>query len=283
MNILTFDIEEWFHSDFFSDHSSWDNYEVRIYKNVERILTILEEKDVKATFFCLGWIASKHPDIVKTIYSGGHQIGCHSNTHNLVTQLTKEQFRSDTIDSLHRIEDIIGEKVSVYRAPAFSISNKTKWAFEILAENGIIVDCSIFPTSREYGGFPSFDGSEPILLEINGYLIKELPINIVRILGFEFVFSGGGYFRLFPYWAISRWMRRSEYNMTYFHPRDFDSDQPMLSNLPLHRKIKSYVGLKHSFSKFEQLLEEFSFINVEHACKMINWDSVNRVNLKMES
>jgi len=155
MNILTFDIEEWFHCDFISQENNWDSYEVRIFKNTERILEALSAKKQKATFFCLGWIARKYPNILLQIKSQGHEIGCHSNMHELVYRQDYNEFKMDTKIAIEAIENVIGEKVQIFRAPAFSITENVKWAFEVLSELGIQYDSSVFPTSRDYGGFPS--------------------------------------------------------------------------------------------------------------------------------
>jgi polysaccharide deacetylase family protein (PEP-CTERM system associated) len=279
MNILTFDIEEWFHSDFISGSGNWDNYEARIYNDIDRVLEALDKKKQKATFFCLGWIALKHPQVIKRIHARGHQIGCHSDMHELVFRFNKLQFSKDTETAIKRIEDLTGDKINLYRAPGFSITEKNPWAFEVLAENGIEFDCSIFPSNREYGGFPSFGNSEPSIIDVHGYFMKEFPINIVKIMGKEIIFSGGGFFRLLPYSLIHYWMKKSDYVMTYFHPRDFDAKLPMLHHLPLHRKFKSYVGLRKSFTKFKRLLNDFEFVNIEQADQLINWDKARTIKL----
>ena len=177
MRVLTFDIEEWFHCDCISGSYDWDIYDKRIDHDTDKILQLLADHNQKATFFCLGWIAEKYPFIIKKIHSQGHQIGCHSNLHQLICRFTKEQFEADTVTALKRIEDITGEKIILYRAPAFSITKKFKWAFEVLVENGIEFDCSVFPAKHEYGGFPSLGISTPALLDVNGCLIKEFPVN----------------------------------------------------------------------------------------------------------
>lgn len=279
MNILTFDIEEWFHIGFFSDNSSWDNYQVRIDKGIDRILDTLDIQNQTATFFCLGWIASKYPEVIRKIHSKGHQIGCHSNTHELVFRLNKTRFKSDTEKAIKSIEDITGKGVNSYRAPGFSITENNLWAFEVLVESKIEYDCSIFPSRHEYGGFPSFKDCHPVILDIHGYKMKEFPMNTVKFLNRQIVFSGGGYFRLFPYTIIKFWMQQSDYVMTYFHPRDFDANQPVLPNLPLLRKFKSYVGLKSAFNKFNRMLEDFEFLNIEEADKEINWNKANTIKI----
>ena len=276
MNILTFDIEEWFHCDFISKDNDWSNYEVRIHKSTDFILNTLSKYNRKATFFILGWIAEKHPEIVKKIYAEGHEIGCHSMKHELVHRMTPQQFREDTSSALNEIEQIIGEKVIMYRAPAFSITKQTPWAFEILNELGITHDASIFPAKHDYGGFPDFGNSVPSIIETNGTLIKEFPMSIHKILNKSIVFSGGGFFRLFPYNMIKKWTIDSGYVMTYFHPRDFDKDQPMLQHLPLIRKFKSYYGIKHSGAKFDKFISDFNTTSLLNASKDFDWDSAKK-------
>lgn len=276
MNILTFDIEEWFHCDFISKDNNWSNYEVRIHKSTDFILNTLSKYNRKATFFILGWIAEKYPEIVKKIYAEGHEIGCHSMKHELVHRMTPQQFREDTNSALNKIEQIIGEKVIMYRAPAFSITKETPWAFEILNELGITHDASIFPSKHDYGGFPDFGNSAPSIIETNGTLIKEFPMSIHKILNKSIVFSGGGFFRLFPYNMIKKWTIDSDYVMTYFHPRDFDNDQPMLQHLPLMRKFKSYYGIKNSGAKFDKFISDFKTTTILNVSKDFDWDSAKK-------
>ena len=277
MNLLTFDIEEWFHCDFISGMKNWSNYEVRIYENTDFILNTLSKYNRKATFFILGWVADKHPDIVKKIYAEGHEIGCHSMKHELVHRFNPQQFKEDTQNALTVIEQVIGEKVIMYRAPAFSITKDTPWAFEILNELGITHDASVFPAKHDYGGFPCFGNSEPTIIETNGVFIKEFPINTLKIFNQSIVFSGGGFFRLFPYYLIKKWTTESDYVMTYFHPRDFDNNQPMLQHLPLMRKFKSYYGLKGSGAKFDRYLSEFNTTSVLEVSKKFDWNNAKKI------
>jgi len=280
MNILTFDIEDWYNCDFISGDFNWDKYEVRIYEGIERILEELDRRKIKGTFFCLGWIAEKHPDVVRRIDSHGHHIGCHSYQHELAFRLDEKGFRKDTEKSKKLLEDLIGREVDAYRAPGFSITKNNTWAFEVLSELGFLYDCSIFPSEHDYGGFPSFGASEPVLLRLrNGKTLKEFPINFKNFLGKDFVFSGGGFFRLFPYWLIRIWSQQTSYVMTYFHTRDFDPNQPMLSNLPLARKFKSYVGLKGAFSKFQHYLDDFEFINILQANDLTEWNTKRSIHM----
>jgi polysaccharide deacetylase family protein (PEP-CTERM system associated) len=280
MNILTFDIEDWYNCDFITPDLNWDKYEVRIYEGVDMILMELETRKLKATFFCLGWIAEKHPEVIRKIHAHGHHIGCHSYQHELAFRFDREGFKNDTEKSKKLIEDLIGEEINAFRAPGFSISKKNVWALEVLTELGFEYDCSLFPASHDYGGFTSYGKAEPAILNLqNGKQIKEFPINIQSVLGKNIVFSGGGFFRFFPYSLIQYWTKKSPYTMTYFHTRDFDPDQPMIDSLPLMRKFKSYVGLKTSFAKFQKLLNDFELMSVEEADLLIDWESTRVIKL----
>ena len=280
MHLLTFDIEDWYNCDFITSDFNWEKYEVRIYKGVEKILQELSERNLKATFFCLGWIAEKHPQVVLDIYKQGHHIGCHSYQHELAFRFNREEFKKDTEKAKKLLEDLIGEKVDVFRAPGFSITEKNTWALNVLSELGFEYDCSLFPAKHDYGGFPNYGKAEPALLKLsNGALLKEFPINIHQIAGKNIVFSGGGFFRLFPYWLIKKWGKQTPYLMTYFHPRDFDPEQPVVKTLPLIRKFKSYVGLSKAFPKFQRLLSDFEFISVKEADNLIDWEKVRIIDL----
>jgi peptidoglycan-N-acetylglucosamine deacetylase len=279
MYILTFDIEEWFHCDFISDSSTWNNYETRIYESTDRILQLLNEKNLKGTFFILGWIADNYPDVIKKIHKHGHEIGCHSLAHDLVHRMNPKTFLKDTETAIKTLEDIIGEKITLYRAPGFSITEKTPWAFEILHHLGIEIDCSVFPAEHDYGGFPNFGDSKPARIRYNGIEIKEFPMNTHKFFNRNVVFSGGGFFRLFPYLLIKKWTGESPYVMSYFHPRDFDHGQPMLHQLPLMRKFKSYYGLKGAFNKFDKWLTDFETMSLREAHDKIDWEKTKVILL----
>jgi len=280
MNILTFDIEDWYNCDFITPDLNWDKYEVRIYKGVEQILEELDIKKVKATFFCLGWIAEKHPDVIRWIHSHGHHIGCHSYQHELSFRFNREEFRQDTEKAKKLIEDLIGEQIDAFRAPGFSITERNIWSLEVLTELGFEYDCSIFPAPHDYGGFISYGKAEPALLKLsNGCQIKEFPINTRQLWGKKLVFSGGGFFRFYPYFMIKNWALETPYLMTYFHTRDFDPGQPMIDSLPTMRKLKSYVGLSTAFAKFQNLVNDFEFVSVKEAAQSVNWNTARAINL----
>ena len=239
----------------------------------------LDRKNQKATFFILGWVAREFPHIVKKIHELGFEIATHSDRHQLAYNQTKKEFSDDLESSIKSIEDVTGVKVRTYRAPGFSIKDENKWAFEVLSKHGIEIDCSVFPARRSHGGFARYGHSGPSVIRTNDASIKEMPINLFSFLGKKVIFSGGGYFRLLPYPLIKQMMIRSDYVMTYFHPRDFDKNQPVISDLSLSRRFKSYYGLGGAFSKLERLIDDFEFIDVNEADQRINWNSVKTMEL----
>jgi len=282
MNILTFDIEEWFHlldNESTKTAKEWRNYDSRIHENMERIFTMLEKHNQKATFFCLGWIAETYPEVIKDIVARGYEVGTHTRMHQLVYEQTPKEFNNDVEFSVKTLEDITGQKVKYFRAPGFSIREDNKWAFEVLVKNGIEVDSSVFPSPRAHGGLPTYTEPVPSLLKYNGIELKELPINYHNVLGVPVIFSGGGYFRLFSYKLIKRWTSQSDYVMSYLHPRDFDASQPMIKELPMMRRLKAYVGLSGAKRKLDNWLTDFDFVDVETAVKQIDWGKVPVVKI----
>lgn len=282
MNVLTFDIEEWFHildNDSTRTESEWSHYERRLDANMDRIFGFLNERHLKATFFCLGWVAREFPHVIKSIVEQGHELATHSDLHQLAYEQTPEEFRADLELSIKSLEDVSGTKIRAYRAPGFSLREENKWVFEELIRAGIEVDCSVFPAARSHGGFAAFGSETPSLVKTASGLIREFPINTEKILGRSIIFSGGGYFRLFPSRLLHRFTQKSDYVMTYFHPRDFDPEQPMISELSIARKFKSYYGLKHAQSKLEGLLDVYEFISLGNAEQMIDWNEVPVIEL----
>jgi polysaccharide deacetylase family protein (PEP-CTERM system associated) len=227
----------------------------------------------------LGWIAETYPEVIREIVDRGYELGTHGTMHQLVYEQTPKEFAKDLEFSIKSLEDLSGQKVKYYRAPGFSVGKDNKWAFEIMVENGIEVDCSIFPAKRTHGGFPSYRQQVPSILKYNGVMLKEFPINCNSILGKPIIFTGGGYFRLFPYSLIKKWTHETDYIMSYFHPRDFDAQQPVIHELSLIRKYKSYMGLKNSNHKLEQWLTDFNFIDVGTAVEQVNWKFVPIVEI----
>lgn len=283
MNILTFDVEEWFHlldNESTRSETQWKGYEVRIYENMERIFRILDDTNRNATFFVVGWIAKTYPDVVKKI-AEKYQVGSHTMNHQLVWQQSKKEFREDVSASIHLLEDLTGKKVEVFRAPGFSIRESEGWAFEILHELGITVDCSVFPSNHSHGGMPSFSNPIPGWIEYNGVRMKEFPIGYKKIAGKHVIFSGGGYFRLLPYQLIKQWSRESEdYLLAYIHPRDLDAGQPLIKELNCIRRFKSYYGLGGAEKKLRRWLGDFQFVDVQTADSLTDWNSAPTLKLK---
>jgi polysaccharide deacetylase family protein (PEP-CTERM system associated) len=239
----------------------------------------LEQTNQQATFFCLGWVARKHPNIIREIADRGYEIATHSDLHQLAYEQSRYEFTNDLETSIKALEDVIGKKIRAYRAPGFSIKQENKWVFEVLVKNGIEMDCSIFPAKRSHGGFEQFGVAEPCWIDFDGHRLKEFPINTFNGLGKPLIFSGGGYFRLLPYPILQQLTKQSEYVMTYFHPRDFDANQPMIEELSRLRKFKSYYGLAGCLDKLQELLTAFPFIDLATAEQQVDWQTVKTVKI----
>jgi len=277
VNVLTIDLEEWFHIFDESAVSEWGSKDVRIFKNTERILHHLRIKNIRATFLVLGWIARKYPQLVNEISSQGHEIGTHSDHHIPVYIQNRDQFRNDLVSSINALEDVIQKKIEIYRAPGFSIRKENAWAFEELAKQGIIVDLSVFPGALGCGGMAFDDCVHPYVINTQYGPLKELPISVINLFGIRMALYGGGYFRLLPYPFMKMMGRHRSYKMAYFHPRDFDYEQPRIK-LKLKKYFKAYVGLKTAFRKFEKLLNEESFTSVTDAVNKIQWSNMKSIS-----
>ena len=282
MNILTFDVEEWFHlldNDSTRSEAEWVRYPVRIYENMDRIFRILEDTDTKATFFIIGWIARTYPDLVRRI-AEKYEIGSHTMNHQLVWQQDRATFKEDVSSSIKMLEDITGKPVKYFRSPGFSIRESEAWAFDVIKECGIEIDCSVFPAPHAHGGIPSYGKGVPSIIRHGSVEIKEFPITTKELFGHHIIFSGGGYFRLFPYSLIKKWAKEnSEYMLSYIHPRDLDGGQPMIKELSAARKFKSYVGLKGAERKLRRMLTDFKFTDMSTAANEIDWSKVPVVTL----
>jgi polysaccharide deacetylase family protein (PEP-CTERM system associated) len=284
VNILTFDIEDWWVYNHYALGNASD-YLPRLDNYLSEVLDLLDSRNYKATFFCLGEVARHYPEVLKKIASHGHHIGCHSYSHRFLGDLNPVEFIADTKLAIDCIEDIIGLKVDAYRAPAFSITEDRKWAIEILAENGIKYDCSIFPAARSFGGFPSFKENKPSIIHYNSSVIKEFPMSVTRVIGKEIAYSGGGYFRLMPYPVIKNIVNQSNYMITYFHLKDFDDKQVRRGTMLaadeslILRYFKNYYGIKGAYKKFQRFMNDFNFVSVEQASAMIDWDKAPIIRL----
>lgn len=292
MNILTFDIEEWYlEKMYFGNHAEkykeFDNY-------LGEILDTLDERRLKGTFFCVGGLGREFPDVVKRIAERGHDVGCHSDVHTWLNKMTHEECLADTRMAVDSLEQVIGKKVKSYRAPAFSIGASNKWAFEVLAECGIERDASVFPAVRDFGGFAEFGQKTPAIIHYNDIELKEFPICTAKLMGKEIAYSGGGYFRFFPLWYVKKEMLSADYSMTYFHIADLVHEkggmmtreeyeeyfkEPGTLKARYIRYVKSNLGKTSALLKLTRLLESAEFMNLEQATNSIEWDKVPVIEL----
>ena len=282
MKVLTFDIEEWFHildNNETKSISEWNKFDSRIQFGMDVIYDILDKSSCSATFFVLGWMAEKYPQIIREISDRGYEVASHTHLHQLAYTQKRKTFFNDVEKSIKTLEDCTGKNITSFRAPGFSITKENLWAFEDLHKLGIKKDSSVFPATRAHGGLPSYNCSVPSIIEYNGIKLKEFPVNTRQVLGKHLVFSGGGYFRLLPYKIIKNWTLQSTYVMSYFHTRDFDASQPIVPGLSLPRRFKSYVGIKNCKFKLERWLGDFDFIDLNQADQLINWDKAPLVKM----
>jgi len=263
-NYLTIDVEDYFQVSAFEDiinPRDWDIMEQRVVRNTEKVLTLLADHQTKATFFIVGWIAERYPQLVRNIHNQGHSIGAHSYWHRKIYDLTPEEFRADTRQVKTLLESIIGEPVLGYRAPSYSITKKSLWALDILKELGFAYDSSIFPVYHDtYGipGAPRFAYRHP-----NG--IFEYPISTTLLLGRAIPVSGGGYFRLFPYWftryalqTINR--KEGKPFVFYLHPWEIDPEQPRMQHAKPLSRFRHYNNLRKTIFRLNNLLSDFLFV-----------------------
>lgn len=292
MNILSFDTEEWYIEKTFKG-GRVDKY--RQYDEIlDWILTTLDKYTLKGTFFCVGELAIQFPEVIKRISERGHEIGSHSNCHSWITKMTREEFAEDTRKAIQSLENLTGKKVKSFRAPAFSIGQENDWAFEVLAENGIEYDCSVFPTNRDFGGFPQFTSSIPALIEKGNYVIKEFPICPATVMGKSIPFSGGGYFRLVPLLLQRGFIKRMDYVMFYFHINDLvEQNSKFMTKMEfeeyfkepgtlrnrLSRYVKANIGKGGALKKLDTLLGNNLFYNVEQAAELIDWNKQPLIKL----
>jgi polysaccharide deacetylase family protein (PEP-CTERM system associated) len=265
-NALTFDVEEYFHAEAFARvlrPEEWPTLESRVTRATERLLDILDRDRVRATFFVLGWVAERHPSLVREIASLGHEIACHGYGHRMIQHLTRQEFELDVTRAKRALEDATGRAVLGYRAPTFSIMRETLWSLDVLAEAGFRYDSSIFPVVHDRYGISDAPRFPHRLRAPNGCEITEFPMSTVEILGRRLPVAGGGYFRLFPYELTRRAITRINARdgrpaMVYLHPWEIDPDQPRLPVGPLTR-FRHLVNVGRTEARLTRLLSDFSF------------------------
>lgn len=265
VNALSFDIEDWFHMveiDAVSDPRKWGDLESLVERYTEWILDALNKHDVKATFFVLGWIAKRYPHLVERMAREGHELASHSFWHRKVYEMTSEEFRKDLRQSIDSIESAGGTKVLGFRAPSFSITPGTEWAFDVMREEGIAYDASLFPITRGHGGYPCPFEAHEFFDTPSGKPMLALPMSTLKFGPVRLGFSGGGYMRLFPGWLIRHGFRQLNRvgipTVVYLHPRDFAPDCPRVK-MPLRRRFKCYIGLHTTKDKLRMLLKQYQF------------------------
>ena len=267
VNALSFDIEDWFHMveiDAVSDHRKWDELPSIVERYTDWIVETVTGAGVRATFFVLGWVADRHPDLVRRIADAGHELGTHSFWHRKVYELSPGTFHEDMKQSIEAIESAAGggRKVRGFRAPSFSITPGSEWAFDVLHDLGLQYDASLFPAPRGHGGYPCPMQAHQFAGAPSSRPMPELPMSVMKLGPARVPFSGGGYMRLLPGSMIRRGFdqlnARGIPAVVYLHPRDFAPDCPRVP-MPLKRRFKCYVGLHTTKDKLAMLLRTYRF------------------------
>jgi polysaccharide deacetylase family protein (PEP-CTERM system associated) len=271
VNAMSIDVEDYFQVEALSGvvaRGEWDGIAPRVEQNTGRILDFLAERDVKATFFCLGWVGRRFPGLIRRIAAEGHEVASHGTAHQQVFRQNQEEFRRDVRDARHALEDVAGQPVLGYRAPSFSIRLDTSWAFTVLAEEGYQYSSSVFPIRHDLYGMPQAPRHPYRPPAGNG--LVELPMTTLRLFGNNLPCSGGGYFRLLPYGVSRLAMRRVSATeqrplIFYFHPWEIDPGQPRRDGLPWRSRFRHYTNLSRMEGKVRSLLRDFA------------WDRIDRV------
>lgn len=265
-NALTVDVEDYFHVAALASsipRDTWTSRESRVVANTHKLLSLFEQVEVRGTFFVLGWVAERYPELIREIAAGGHEIACHGFSHRLVYEQSPEEFREETLRSKNLLEDITGSRVLGYRAASYSVVRESLWALDILVQLGFTYDSSIFPVHHDRYGIPDAERAPHRLSTPGGKMIVEWPLATASILGLRLPVAGGGYFRLLPYW-LSHWglasINRRELRpfIFYLHPWEIDPGQPRVPASWLSR-FRHYTNLEKCEERLRRLLGEFRF------------------------
>lgn len=266
LNAFTVDVEDYYQVSAFAesvDKEKWSTYESRVERNTERLLAMLDDRSIQGTFFVLGWVAERHPELVRRIRACGHELACHGFSHDLVYEQSPETFRQETMRSKCCLEDIVGEPVVGYRAASYSITRKSLWALDILAEAGFEYDSSIFPINHDRYGIATAPRFPFRLALQNGASLVEFPLTTWRFLGLKLPVAGGGYFRLLPYAYTRKGL--SDVNsddhapvVFYLHPWELDTGQPRLNGSMLSR-FRHYTNIDRCEDRLQRLLVDFQW------------------------
>jgi polysaccharide deacetylase family protein (PEP-CTERM system associated) len=265
-HFLSVDVEDYFMVEAFSgvvDRKSWSNWESRVVSSTRRALDLFDRHNAKATFFFVGWVAEKFPQLVRDVHARGHELACHSYWHRTIYSLSPEEFRADTKAATRAIEDAAGVKVLGYRAPSWSITKDSLWALDILAEEGFVYDSSIFPIHHDLYGVPGASRFPHEVTCRNGGSLQEFPPTTVQIFGQNLPGAGGGYLRIFPL-AYTNWVfrefekRYQERVVVYFHPWELDPEQPRIKD-KFKSRFRHYTNLRQMERRLDYVLENYKF------------------------
>lgn len=273
LNAISVDVEEYFHVEAFAGEinpKSWDAFESRVERSIDRILRLFEEHNTRGTFFILGCVARLHPGLVRKIADAGHEIGSHGHDHQRIQRQTPDQFRQDIRMARDRLTELVQRPVRCYRAPSFSIVKSTLWALDILVEEGFKIDSSIFPVRHDLYGMPDGARFPHWHATPGGSGIFEFPPSTIRWANNNWGVGGGGYLRFVPYsftrWAIRRINNEQQPAVVYFHPWELDPAQPRIS-APLRSRLRHYTNLSRTESKISYLLRDFHFDTISEVCR----------------
>jgi polysaccharide deacetylase family protein (PEP-CTERM system associated) len=267
VNALSIDVEDYFQVSAFAEHiarSDWDTLPCRVERNIEKILELLAQADVRATFFTLGWIAERYPDLVRRIAGEGHEVASHGYAHHRATEQKPPEFLADIRLAKVVLEDVTGEEVKGYRAPSFSVGRENEWACECIAEAGYRYSSSIYPIRHDHYGMPD----APRFAHERTPGLMELPVATVRMFSANWPAGGGGYFRMLPY-RVSKWSIRRinavdrQPVMFYFHPWELDPEQPRVSGARAKARFRHYLNLKQTEPRLRRLLADFRWDRVD--------------------
>jgi len=274
LNVITVDVEDYFHVEAFASqirYEDWNTFTPRVDRNVKRVLELFATHGVRGTFFVLGWVATRFPRLVQEIAKCGHEIGSHGYRHRRLQNLTPGEFRHDIREAAAALSDLVQEPIRCYRAPSFSIVRNTTWAFDILGEEGILYDSSVFPVRHDLYGFPGAERFPSWQISKLGHRIFEFPPSTIRCWKQNVGVGGGGYLRLYPY-GLTRWAIRhingalQEPAMVYFHPWEIDPDQPVIRG-GRRSTFRHYTNLGTMEGKIERLMRDFSFAPFSEVCR----------------
>lgn len=274
-NALSIDVEDYFHVAAFSKvikPSDWDSMDSHVEKNTFNLLELLNTANVRATFFVLGWVAERKKMLIRTIHAQGHEVACHGYSHQLIYTQTPQKFSSETKSAKSLLEDIVGERVKGYRAASYSITKKSLWALDILAECGFEYDSSIFPVHHDNYGIARSPRHPYRIKTESGLVLNEFPLSTLQMIKYNLPVAGGGYFRLFPYFFSKfafRVINRTHPFIFYLHPWEIDNTQPRIS-ASLLSKFRHYNNIDVCESRLVNLLRDFRFARVDEILRTLD-------------